>query len=194
MVNRIIGNNARAVEAAGDEARRRGYTPKSVAATQLEGDANEVGHQLAESAMRMRREPGPDCLIWGGEPTVRLVPSDQRGKGGRNQQLALAALTYLQEVPSPSESQGPLAGMVLLSGGTDGEDGPTDAAGAWVDQSVADAARVAGMSPHDYLGRNDAYHFFEPLDALIKTGPTHTNVCDVRVAVVDRIENALPPD
>ena len=196
VVNSIIGNNALAVAAAVDEARRRGYTPRLVAETQLEGDANELGRELAESAVRMRREPGPDCLIWGGEPTVRLVPPEQRGMGGRNQQLVLAAFDHLREAQShtSAEPQKPLAGIVLLSSGTDGEDGPTDAAGAFVDQLVADAARQLSLSPDDYLRRNDAYHFFQPLDALIKTGPTHTNVCDVRVALVDRIENAGPGD
>jgi hydroxypyruvate reductase len=76
-----------------------------------------------------------------------------------------------------------LIGIALLSGGTDGEDGPTDAAGAIVDESVYQAMRSAGMSPDDALRRNDAYHFFEPLGGLIKTGPTHTNVCDLRVVV-----------
>jgi glycerate-2-kinase len=195
VVNSIIGNNALAVAAAVDEARRRGYTPKLVAETQLEGDANEVGRELANLALRMKREPGPDCLIWGGEPTVRLAPTGERGKGGRNQQLVLAALTYLYDAQSPDQSDKPLlAGIVLLSSGTDGEDGPTDAAGAFVDQLVADAARQLPLSPGDYLRRNDAYYFFEPLDALIKTGPTHTNVCDVRVALVDRIANAGPGD
>ena len=73
-------------------------------------------------------------------------------------------------------------------GGTDGEDGPTDAAGAVLDAEIAAAAGQQGLDAADYLARNDAYHFFRPLDALIKTGPTHTNVCDVRVVVVDRRE------
>jgi glycerate-2-kinase len=80
----------------------------------------------------------------------------------------------------------PLERLVLLSGGTDGEDGPTDAAGAFVDQSVAAEMQARGFDPADFLRRNDAYHFFEPLGALIKTGPTHTNVCDLRVVAVDR--------
>ena len=79
-------------------------------------------------------------------------------------------------------------GLALLSGGTDGEDGPTDAAGAFLDADVLDAARDAGLDPQDFLGRNDAYHFFERLGALIKTGPTHTNVCDLRVVVCDRLD------
>ena len=99
--------------------------------------------------------------------------------GGRNQQLALAALEVLQ-------TQAAAASICLLSGGTDGEDGPTDAAGALVDAEIIVAARARGFDAADFLRRNDAYHFFQPLGGLIKTGPTHTNVCDLRVVVVER--------
>ena len=75
---------------------------------------------------------------------------------------------------------------MILSGGTDGEDGPTDAAGALVDAAIIEAAKQRGLDPVDFLNRNDAYHFFEPLGGLIKTGPTNTNVCDLRVVLVDR--------
>ena len=78
------------------------------------------------------------------------------------------------------------AGLAILSGGTDGEDGPTDAAGAFLDAEILAAAGRQGLDPADYLARNDAYHFFAPLDALLRTGPTHTNVCDVRVVLVQR--------
>ncbi len=81
--------------------------------------------------------------------------------------------------------------MLILSGGTDGEDGPTDAAGAWADRAVIEAARARGLDAADYLARNDAYHWFESLGALLKTGPTHTNVCDVRIVLVARAE--VPP-
>jgi hydroxypyruvate reductase len=167
-----------AVDAAGCEAERLGYSHAMLGATPHEGFAEEVGRRLAQCALDMRAGNGPDCLITGGEPVVKLVPADERGLGGRNQQLALAALMDLAE----SDAEG----FALLSGGTDGEDGPTDAAGAVIDRATIDAARQRGLDPADYLRRNDAYHFFEPLDALIKTGPTHTNVCDVRVVVVDR--------
>ncbi len=177
VTNLIIGNNATAVDKAGQEAVRLGYSPAMISARQSEGLAEEVGRHLAEMTLRMRREPGPDCLISGGEPVVKLVPSDRRGLGGRNQQLVLAALEHLG-----SDAEG----LALLSGGTDGEDGPTDAAGALVDASVLAAMRQRNLDPADYLARNDAYYFFEPLDALIKTGPTHTNVCDLRVVVVAR--------
>jgi glycerate-2-kinase len=78
------------------------------------------------------------------------------------------------------------SGVVMLSGGTDGEDGPTDAAGALISEEILATARSRRMNPRDFLERNDAYHFFAPLGGLLKTGPTQTNVCDLRVIVVDR--------
>jgi len=175
----VIGNNATAVDAAGREAERLGYAPAMASARQSEGPAEKVGRHLAEMALRMRDGPGPDCLVSGGEPVVMLVDAARRGLGGRNQQLVLAALERLADDGA--------AGIVLLSGGTDGEDGPTDAAGAFLDAEVLAAAKQRGLDPADFLARNDAYRFFEPLGALIKTGPTHTNVCDLRVVVVDRV-------
>jgi hydroxypyruvate reductase len=179
----VIGNNAVAVDAAGVEAERRGYSHAMLAGTELEPSAEEVGVHLATMALQMRdqqrlQKSGPDCLITGGEPVVKLAAPELRGRGGRNQQLVLAALEQLALADS--------AGIAILSGGTDGEDGPTDAAGAIVDAQVIAAARAAGLDWHDYLRRNDAYNFFAPLGALIKTGPTHTNVCDVRVVVVGK--------
>jgi hydroxypyruvate reductase len=189
VTNIILGNNAVAVDAAGREAERRGYSHAMTAATHLEGAAEDVGRHHAEMALRMRHQAGPDCLITGGEPTVRLVPAAERGLGGRNQQLVLAALDHLleQQTGTPNDRP-PCEGMVLLSGGTDGEDGPTDAAGAWIDADAVVAMRDRGLRPQEFLSRNDAYHFFQPLDRLIKTGPTHTNVCDLRVVAVDRLE------
>jgi glycerate 2-kinase len=180
VTNLVIGNNATALDAAGQEAVRLGYSPAVHGATQSEGRAEEVGTHLAEMALRMRDGPGPDCLISGGEPVVELCDRARRGMGGRNQQLVLAALTHLAKDGA--------AGLVLLSGGTDGEDGPTDAAGAVLGADLLAATRDKGLDPADYLARNDAYHFFAPLGGLIKTGPTHTNVCDVRVVVVERVE------
>jgi glycerate-2-kinase len=109
---------------------------------------------------------------------VKLIDAAQRGRGGRNQQLVLAAVERLGDDRAE--------GIALLSGGTDGEDGPTDAAGAFCDAGVLAAARGKSLDPKDYLARNDAYHFFEPLGALLKTGPTQTNVCDLRVVLTRR--------
>ena len=189
VINLVIGNNATAVAAAAEEAQRLGYSVDSASATQSEGPAEEIGRRLAESALKMRDAAGPTCrrplndqdaikkkcLISGGEPVVKLVEPSRRGLGGRNQQLTLAALLRLAE-----DGAGDIA---LLSGGTDGEDGPTDAAGAFLDAETIAASRRAKLDPADYLARNDAYNFFAPLDALIRTGPTGTNVCDLRVVL-----------
>lgn len=181
VTNLIIGNNAVAVDAAGIEAERRGYSHAMFATRELEGGAEDIGFHLAEMAKRMAVEPGPDCLITGGEPTVTLAPPDVRGKGGRNQQLALAAFCQ-------ATSEQTLPGTVILSGGTDGEDGPTDAAGAFITAEMMERAEQLQLDPWDYLRRNDAYTFFEKVGGLIQSGPTHTNVCDVRVVVVDRVQ------
>jgi glycerate-2-kinase len=114
------------------------------------------------------------CVLSGGEPVVRLGP--EAGQGGRNQQLVLAAVERLW-----NETAG---GWTILSGGTDGEDGPTDAAGAIADKALIEQARAQQLDPGEFLRRNDAYCFFDPLSALIRTGPTQTNVMDVRVAIV----------
>ena len=178
--NIVIGNNAVAVDSAGLQAEQLGYSHAMLGARPDEGQVEETGRHLARVAIQMRGQNGPDCLIVGGEGVVTLADAAERGLGGRNQQLVLAALDELVRNDA--------RGVLVLSGGTDGEDGPTDAAGAWVDDELIAAARVLGLNTSDYLRRSDAYHFFEPLGALIKTGPTHTNVCDLRVVLVDRIE------
>ncbi|MBN1589153.1 MAG: DUF4147 domain-containing protein [Pirellulales bacterium] len=175
VTNLVIGNNATAVEAAACEASRLGYRTTAESAASSEGAAEEVGCRLAAVARAMGDSAEPSCLISGGEPVVKLVDATRRGRGGRNQQLVLAALTCWAD-DNPTR-------LVLLSGGTDGEDGPTDAAGALLDEAVVKGAARRNLDPADYLARNDAYHFFEPLGALLKTGPTHTNVCDLRVIV-----------
>ncbi|MFT5522379.1 MAG: glycerate 2-kinase [Pirellulaceae bacterium] len=184
-VNLIIGNNAVAVDAAGIEAERRGYSHAMSAATTLEGEAEAIGVNFAKMAIRMRDQNGPDCLITGGEPVVQLADASIRGKGGRNQQLVLAAMKYLQQ---HDKSDHLCNGIALLSGGTDGEDGPTDAAGAIIDRAICQQAAQLQLDVQHSLNTNDAYTFFQQLKALIQTGPTHTNVCDLRVCVVERIE------
>ena len=180
VTNLIIGNNATAVDAAGMEAERLGYSPAMLCAVKSEGQAEDLGRHLADMALEMRGSSGPDCLISGGEPVVKLVESARRGSGGRNQQLVLAALIHLAEDGA--------GGIAILSGGTDGEDGPTDAAGALLDAPLVEATARRKLDAIDHLDRNDAYNFFKPLEGLIVTGPTHTNVCDLRVVLVDRVE------
>jgi glycerate-2-kinase len=182
--NFVIGNNDMAVAAAESEAKRLGYSTHALCAAEPEGPVENIGRNLAATALLKRPlMVETNCWISGGEGTVRLAPEGQRGLGGRNQQTVLAALIELtkrtQAAERPEE-------IVILSGGTDGEDGPTDAAGAFVDWAVIAEAKRRGMDAADFLRRNDAYHFFEPLGALIKTGPTQTNVSDVRVVLTGR--------
>jgi len=186
--NLVIGNNATAVDAAGLEAVHRGYSPTMLCATQSEGDVETLAEHFVDVIRMTLHTPHStlpsDCLISGGEPTVKLVAESQRGLGGRNQQLVLAVICHLFEdetLLSAIRKNPDACRFAFLSGGTDGEDGPTDAAGAFFDGHVLHAIARSGIDPVDYLKRNDAYHFFERFDALIKTGPTGTNVCDIRV-------------
>ncbi|MDR0522667.1 MAG: DUF4147 domain-containing protein [Planctomycetaceae bacterium] len=177
----FIGNLAKAVYAAAEEAKRLGYTVRTRIASRDEGTAESVGFRLMREAWDL---PPGTCLISGGEPVVKLVPPEKRGKGGRNQQLALAALSQHLEKIGDEDDENWGVPVAFLSGGTDGEDGPTDAAGAWFDNQALDALgefTVRDGSPDDYLGRNDAYRFFEKLGTLLKTGATGTNVCDLRI-------------
>ena len=113
----------------------------------------------------------PAAVIGGGETTVTLQGD---GRGGRNQEFALSAAMALKD----------MRGTVLLCGGTDGTDGPTDAAGAFSDTSTLKRAGEMGIDPYQYLFNNDAYHFFQKLGDLFKTGPTNTNVMDIHLVLV----------
>lgn len=177
----IIGNNATAVDAAGVEAVRRGYAYLMESSPQSEGDVSQVARKLAHQ-WRLTKSPGnPNCIISGGEPTVTIPRHASTGRGGRNQHLALEVLSYLRQEPD-SELRA-CKDMVLVSGGTDGEDGPTRAAGAIVNQSVIAEMLARGLDEEAYLRQFDAYHFFEQTGGLLETGPTGTNVCDLRVAL-----------
>ncbi len=180
--NIIIGNLDTAAEAAAEEAKKLGYEVRTEVAGEPEPTAEEVAARLVQQLLAMKGLSRPQCLVSGGEPVVRLVEASRRGRGGRNQQLVLAALDILLQVPPDQRAKGKFA---FLSGGTDGEDGPTDAAGAWINDDIVSAVRESGMQPADFLRRNDAYTFFEEWGTLIKTGPTHTNVGDLRIILTN---------
>lgn len=177
--NQIIGNNATALDAAASRARELGFQVKLLGSNKA-GEAQAVGRELAELCRQIRGGQSavkpPVCLLSGGEPIVNLVPTDRPRKGGRNQEVALAALQHLW-----SES---LDRIAILSGGTDGEDGPTNAAGAIADEVVRQKALANGLNPADFLAISNSYPFFEQTEGLLLTGPTHTNVMDLRVALV----------
>lgn len=166
--NIIVGSNDLALSAASEEAEALGF-PAEFLTSSLSGEAREAAGWLASEATRSRKRPA--CLIAGGETTVTVRGT---GKGGRNTELALA---FSLEVEGKE-------GITLLSAGTDGTDGPTDAAGAVVDGSTALDARKAGIEPREYLDNNDSYTFFERAGGLLKTGPTGTNVMDVDIILL----------
>jgi hydroxypyruvate reductase/glycerate 2-kinase len=177
VTNHIIGNNTRALAAASRKAEELGYPVLNLGSF-IEGETQPVATALAGVVRSIRADgvpaPPPVCLLSGGETTVTL--SDDHGLGGRNQEFVLAAAAAL----------GPegLQQVVILSGGTDGEDGPTDAAGAVADEQTWRKAEGLGLSPNAFLARHDAYHFFEATGDLIRSGLTETNVMDVRVMLV----------
>jgi len=167
----LLGSNRTALEGAQEAAERLGYRVE-VADEPIEGEAADVGRACART-IREAETGRPTVWLWGGETTVRVTGS---GNGGRNQEVALAASQVLAQAPTD-------APLVLLSGGTDGIDGPTDAAGAWATPETVDRGRDAGLDAGDHLDRNDSYAFFDAIDTLLHTGPTHTNVMDVVVGV-----------
>ncbi len=171
VTNVIIADNQIACDAAAASARVRGYDVKMLS-TQMQGEAREIGETLgtqARSAIRDTRYTRT-CLLGGGEPTVKLRG---QGKGGRAQELVLAAAL---EIGGDQE-------IVVLSAGTDGTDGPTDAAGALADNTTISRAHALGLDAHAFLENNDAYHFFAALNDLVITGPTNTNVNDLMLAL-----------
>lgn len=176
----VVGCNADALDAVAREAVGRGYRVERVD-TPLTGEARAAGEWLARRARAMFDDPRPTCLVAGGETTVRVVGD---GRGGRNQELALAAALALDEA---ADAAAPSAGRVaLLSGGTDGVDGPTDAAGACIGRASASAMRRAGVDPADHLRRNDAYPALDAIGAVLRPGPTHVNVMDVQIVLTAR--------
>lgn len=174
--NLIVGNNRTAVDAAAKIARVFGFRPL-VLSTMIEGETREVARVHAAIVREIlasgRPARPPVCLISGGETTVTLRGN---GLGGRNQEFVLAAAIELAGLPD----------VVVLSGGTDGTDGPTDAAGAIADGATLARAERIGLDARRMLAENDSYHFFEPLGDLIKTGPTNTNVMDLRLLLVGK--------
>ena len=172
--NLVIGNSTLAIAAATERARTLGYEVL-VLTSRLQGEAREAAAALASIAQEVatanRPIARPACIIAGGETTVTLRGD---GKGGRNQELALAAALHLDGWST----------ITLLSGGTDGTDGPTDAAGALVDGKTLTRARAQDLEARTFLDRNDSYSFFKTLNDLVVTGPTGTNVMDLQIILI----------
>lgn len=170
----MVASNIQALEAAKAEAHRLGFQAM-VLSSFIEGETREIARMHAALALEVRASGNPltppVCLITGGETTVTLKGT---GKGGRNQEFALAAALDIAGLPD----------VVVLSAGTDGTDGPTDAAGALADGDTVSRAIGLGLAPRVALDGNDAYPFFQRLGDLVMTGPTRTNVMDVRLVLV----------
>jgi glycerate-2-kinase len=173
--NIIIGSNAIALQAAHDEAQRLGFTSE-ILSGKVAGEASDTGVWLASVAREAQKNFGAGqqsalCLISGGETTVTVRG---RGMGGRNMELALAFALAIDGTQ----------GITLLSAGTDGTDGPTDAAGAIVDGDTVRNATSRGINPRQFLQNNDSYNFFRGTGGLFVTGPTGTNVMDIQIVLI----------
>ena len=174
--NLIIGNNRMAINAAKIEAEALGYRA-AILSSRIQGEARAAARYLARKAVEARNASHVThnekvCLISGGETTVSVKGS---GSGGRNMETAL---TFALEIEG-------MSGITFLSAGTDGTDGPTDAAGAIVDGQTVRKARMMGIHPERYLENSDSYNFFKAIDELFITGPTGTNVMDLQVTLLD---------
>jgi glycerate 2-kinase len=183
----LLGTNRVACLAAREEAARRGYRVVEIEADR-QGEARAEGIRLAQRVLSLREDAVASgeslCVVSGGEPVVTLPTDRPAGQGGRNQQLALSALACFW-----TES---IDGIALLSAGTDGEDGPTTASGGVVDALVLAQSRAFGQHPDEALDRCDAFPYLERVGGLVVTGPTHTNVMDVRILLArpDNISQA----
>jgi hydroxypyruvate reductase len=177
-VNIILGNNTLAVSVARATAQRLGYNAR-ILSTTLAGEASEAGSYFAQLAEVIDSGKSgiakPAAIIAGGETTVTIRG---KGKGGRNQEMALAYAIELHRITPGSPN------FFFLSAGTDGSDGPTDAAGAFVTPELMEKMKAISAQAEKSLTENDAYNFFSNTGNLFKTGPTYTNVCDIQILMV----------
>jgi len=172
--NLIIGTNKLALKIAKQKAALFGYETKIIT-DKLEGNIMDVAKYIMDSIKNTKKENIHEktCLLFAGETTIKV---EGEGLGGRNQHLALLIAKLLKEEP----------GITFLSAGTDGTDGPTDAAGAVVDSFTSQTASNLQLNMNQYIYNCDSYHFFQEVGGLVKTGPTQTNVMDLMVVLISR--------
>jgi hydroxypyruvate reductase len=172
--NLVIGSNIEAIMTARKKADELGYHTL-ILSSMIEGETREVARTHTAIAREVLKTgnplPRPACILSGGETTVTITG---KGLGGRNQEFVLAAAPGIA-------GRDP---VVILSAGTDGNDGPTEAAGAIADASTMARAAALKLDPGAFLSQNDSYHFFKKLDDLLITGPTNTNVMDLRIMLI----------
>jgi hydroxypyruvate reductase len=174
--NLIVGSNRLATEAARYYAESLGYRA-TILSNAVQGESREVAKRHAATIRKALTElvPEPICFISGGETTVTVCGE---GMGGRNQEFALAAALEIDGT----------VGVIVLSAGTDGIDGPTDAAGAIVDGATVSRGRSKGYDAAEFLARNDANNYLNATGDLLITGPTHTNVMDIQVMLAGKVQ------
>lgn len=180
--NIVIGSNKIALNAAKQKAEELGLYSEIIS-SKLTGEARDAGRWLAKKveefkSLRVQGCKMPVCIISGGETTVTVKGN---GIGGRNMELALSFAVEIEGIDD----------ITLLSAGTDGTDGPTDAGGAIVDGDTVRKAKSLGINPLEYLDNNDSYNFFKKIDGLFITGPTGTNVMDIQIIVIDKPQDLL---
>lgn len=180
----VLANNRTAVDAAAQTAQQMGYNVQSESRETPEGTVQTLGQELANRLPRMEHH---SAWISGGEPTVVLPDASVRGQGGRNQHLVLSTAIALMTEPKLSDFEGAIQrgeeSIAIVSGGTDGEDGSTQAAGAWIDGQWLRRNSRNPQAISDALRRCDSYRIFQQTASLLETGPTHTNVCDLRIVL-----------
>ncbi len=173
--NRIIGSNHQALTAAREKAIALGFNSLTLTSS-LQGEAKEIAKVFTAMAREIRETSTPlslpACILAGGETTVTIRGN---GKGGRNQEMALSAAIELAGMDN----------VLFLSAGTDGTDGPTDAAGAFALGDTTAKGKEHGLDAGEFLAHNDSYHFFEKTGDLLITGPTRTNVMDIQILLVE---------
>jgi len=178
----LVGTNYHAILEATRKSKERGYRTV-VLSSRLQGEAREIAKVFSGISQDIIMHGIPDraplCVIAGGETTVTLRG---KGKGGRNQEMALSVLNEFEHFPKVLRQE--LSRVLFLSASTDGNDGPTDAAGAYVDCGVLENAQELGLAPESFLAENDSYSFFEKTGGLLRIGLTGTNVCDIQLLIV----------
>jgi glycerate-2-kinase len=177
FTNIIIGNNIIALDEIKKQSIKLGYITEIVNNT-LEGEARIVGSKIAKDAVNFAKTKAVNgkkyCFLYAGETTVTI---EGKGKGGRNQELVLGAAIELQNTSE----------ITILSAGTDGNDGPTDAAGAICNgNTVGKKAKEIGINANNYLNDNNSYNFFKAINGLLITGPTGTNVMDIQIVLINK--------
>jgi len=176
VYNHLVATNKVAIEAAAAKAQLLGYTTKIISPS-LSGEADKQAENFI-NYLKNEMSKQRMCMLWGGETTVTIKGN---GKGGRNQQFVLAALCALKDQEWQAQNN-----VTILSGGTDGTDGPTTATGAVIDPGIVLKMKEIAIDPAQFLQRNDAFHFFEKVDGLVITGPTQTNVMDIVIGLVNK--------